>query len=102
MHAVPAAEAVSTLAALKQTCATCDCHATTEQRIVRAHEPVDGNVLPCDCCKFGHDRLTAQDEYEASAARMQALNTAARRREARRTSRRSSAATRRSTTAPIQ
>eukprot|EP00965_Chrysotila_dentata_P088006 2905510-Pleurochrysis_carterae.AAC.1 len=42
MHAVPAADAISTVAALKQTCAACDCRATTEQRIVRAHEPVDG------------------------------------------------------------
>eukprot|EP00965_Chrysotila_dentata_P255093 6212097-Pleurochrysis_carterae.AAC.3 len=51
MHTVPAAAAdLATLSALLLSCAVCFCRATVEQRTVCAHIPVDGKILPCDCC----------------------------------------------------
>eukprot|EP00965_Chrysotila_dentata_P105408 3481192-Pleurochrysis_carterae.AAC.2 len=73
MHTVPAAEAIATISALRQTCNLCDCRASVEQRTIRAHEPVNGKVLACDCCAFGHNRETADDERAAFVAKLQAL-----------------------------
>eukprot|EP00965_Chrysotila_dentata_P011034 358667-Pleurochrysis_carterae.AAC.1 len=73
MHAVPAAADVSTLPALQLACALCDCHASAEQRTIRAHEPVNGVVRPCDCCSYGRDRSSAAAEREAFVDKLEGL-----------------------------
>jgi len=76
MHTVPSTEVVATLPALQLTCANCDCKATVAQRTSRAHELVDGEVVPCDCCSFGHDHRTATDEHAAFASKLRSLQEA--------------------------
>eukprot|EP00965_Chrysotila_dentata_P235724 6200924-Pleurochrysis_carterae.AAC.1 len=77
MHEVPTADEVSTLSAVKQTCELCDCHATSKQRTIRAHEPIDGDILPCDCCAFGRKSEAAEAEHAAFKSRLQALRAGA-------------------------
>eukprot|EP00965_Chrysotila_dentata_P129214 4271373-Pleurochrysis_carterae.AAC.1 len=51
------------MSALKTTIQECDFYATSEERTRRAHEPVAGQLQPCDCCSFGHDPLQRDAEY---------------------------------------
>eukprot|EP00965_Chrysotila_dentata_P067852 2244639-Pleurochrysis_carterae.AAC.1 len=67
MHAVPTTNDVATLQALQLACATCDCRTSVEQRTIRAHMPVDGNLVACDCCAFAHDRAMVEKEQKRSS-----------------------------------
>eukprot|EP00965_Chrysotila_dentata_P195269 6176895-Pleurochrysis_carterae.AAC.2 len=53
-HGVPSAESLSSLEKLKAVVRRCDCRTSSRQRSIRAHEPLDGQVFPCECCSFGH------------------------------------------------
>eukprot|EP00965_Chrysotila_dentata_P175721 5801076-Pleurochrysis_carterae.AAC.1 len=76
MHRVPSPPEVATLAALKLMCSMCDCRSTAAERTMRAHQPVAGVIVPCDCCQYGHNPAYQNAEQVAFTDKLETMHAA--------------------------
>eukprot|EP00965_Chrysotila_dentata_P196895 6177873-Pleurochrysis_carterae.AAC.1 len=77
LHGVPATADLSSITAMKATVGKCDFRSTPDQESTRAHEPLNSELRPYDCCLFVHDATTRDAEFAAFYTNIEELRDAA-------------------------